>query len=188
MTGDDKKDSDELNLTLQDNDGNNSSKTHATKDIIENVLVKKPTLLIDVTPKKQDTEKMDHTSNENIPEYTKSVDEELDMDSEAEIDSDSTIIYDILEIDLTNKSELSANVATPNNSSTPEVETPMASSLLSTDKHTRIVLEKKITPTKLGNKALGLKTKKPGVRETEKVLRTKKDKKQGSSENKLPTN
>ena len=171
MTGDDKKSGKKLDL--QDNDGNDSSKIGETIDIIENVLVKKPTLPVDVTPKKTVTEKMDHISNENIPGIIKSVDEELDTVIEADIDSHSTIICDISENNPTNNVDLSM----PNTLLTSKVETPMASPLASTDKHTRIVLENKISLTKLESKPLGSKTKKPGAQETEKVLRTKKVKK-----------
>ena len=53
----------------------------------------------------------------------------------------------------------------------------MASPLASSDKPPRIVLENKILLTKLESKPSGLKTKKPGARETDQVLRTKKVKK-----------
>ena len=65
-------------LDLQDNDGNDISKIDVTMDFIENVLDKKPTLPVDVIPKKKTVvEKMDHTSNKNIPRIIKSADEEL---------------------------------------------------------------------------------------------------------------
>ena len=179
MTGCVNKDGDELNPIPQDNDGNDSNKICDTKDIMENVLDKKSTSLVDVTLKKQYTVKIDHISKENKLVHTKSANKELNASSEVEIDSDSTIIYDFPENDRRNKAESSADIATPNILLTSEIKNPMASSLVTTDKHTGTMLTKKTTHTMQENKALGSKTKKPGVRETEEVLRTKKDKKQG---------
>ena len=134
------------------------------------VQAKKSSTLANERPKKQHMVS-DHTTDDNTPTNIKLVNEKFNLNNEEEIDSDSTILYDFPENGLRNKAESSEDITLPKNTLTSTNKTPITRPVATRSKKTTNTIQE--------NKASGLNPKKSGRLVTEKILRTKKDEKQG---------
>ena len=160
-----KKVDDKLKLSLQNKKDTDNKK----KGNLEKVLSNKSSPLTDERQKKLHMVS-DHKIEDNNPVNTKLEIKKLNMNKEEDIDSDSTILYDVPETGLGNKTDSIENTTLPKPTLILESKIPTASHVASKTK--------KITNITHENKAIGLNPKKSGRRVTEKTSRTNKDEKQ----------